>query len=79
MQTHLRDRLLDEQEAANLLHISPRTLQRWRWAKVGPLYLKIGSRVRYTRSALEAYVRKSERPPTGEAVSIGALGERESR
>jgi len=35
--------------------ISPRTLERWRWLGQGPGYLKIGGRVVYRLSDIEAY------------------------
>ena len=38
---------LNERELAKKWGISHRTLQRWRWLKQGPNYLKIGGRVRY--------------------------------
>jgi hypothetical protein len=36
-------------------NISPRTLERWRWLKHGPEYLKIGGRVVYPLDAIEAF------------------------
>jgi hypothetical protein len=35
--------------------ISPRTLERWRWLKQGPDYLKIGGRVVYRLEDVEAF------------------------
>ena len=35
--------------------ISPRTLERWRWLKAGPRYLKIGGRVVYRVEDVEAF------------------------
>jgi hypothetical protein len=35
--------------------ISPRTLERWRWLKAGPRYLKIGGRVVYRLEDVEAF------------------------
>ena len=34
-------------ELARRWRISPRSLERWRWQKVGPRYVKIGGRVVY--------------------------------
>jgi hypothetical protein len=46
--------------------ISPRTLERWRWLKEGPRYLKIGGRVVYRIEDIEAFekqhVREVEQP-----------------
>ena len=61
-------RLITTVEVARLLRVSPRTLQRWRWTGSGPPYLKIGARVRYTRPAIEAYVRAAERRPGASQV-----------
>ena len=44
-QVHLADRW----------NLSPRTLERWRWEKIGPRYLKIGGRVVYRLEDVEAY------------------------
>ncbi len=35
--------------------ISPRTLEQWRWPGKGPRFLKIGARVLYDESEIEAY------------------------
>lgn len=35
--------------------ISPRTLERWRWLKAGPAYLKIGGRVVYRLEDVKDY------------------------
>lgn len=35
--------------------ISPRTLERWRWLKTGPAFIKIGGRVVYRLQDIEAY------------------------
>lgn len=36
-------------------HMSPRTLEQWRWRGIGPRYLKIGGRVIYPLEFVEAY------------------------
>ena len=48
--------LLNEKEAAELLRLSPRTLQSWRVSGGGPTYRKLGRAVRYDRSQLDAWV-----------------------
>ena len=35
--------------------ISPRTLERWRWLKTGPAFIKIGGRVVYAIQDVEAF------------------------
>lgn len=47
-------------EAASLLRYSPATLAIWRSRAEGPVYMKIGSSVRYRRRDLEAWVTMSE-------------------
>jgi Helix-turn-helix domain len=46
---------LNQIELARRWRISPRTLERWRWLKQGPPYLKIGGRVIYRLSDIEAF------------------------
>lgn len=52
--------LLDEREAAALLHAEVGTLRNWRAANKGPRYYKVGKRlVRYHRSDLAAFIDRS--------------------
>ena len=46
---------LCQEELARRWRISPRTLERWRWLKQGPAFLKIGGRVAYRLEDIEAY------------------------
>lgn len=48
--------LVNEEQAAAILGLRPRTLTRWRWAGKGPRYGKVGSRVRYARADLQAFI-----------------------
>ena len=48
--------LLNEREAATLLHISVHALRKWRTRIQGPTYVKVGRTVRYSPDALIAYV-----------------------
>ena len=48
-------RHLNQVELARRWSLSPRTLERWRWEGRGPWYLKIGGRVVYRLSDIEAY------------------------
>lgn len=51
------DPLLTTQDAAKLLDVLPATLEVWRSAKRYPLpYVKIGSKVRYKKSAIQAFI-----------------------
>jgi predicted site-specific integrase-resolvase len=48
-------RHLSQSDLSERWTISPRTLERWRWAGCGPRYLKIGGRVVYRLEDIEAY------------------------
>jgi hypothetical protein len=48
-------RRLDQTHLAERWLISPRTLEQWRWQGRGPRYLKIGGRVVYRLSDIEAF------------------------
>ncbi len=58
----MRDKLLTETEAANLLALSAKTLRRWRWAGKGPEFVKIGGAVRYRAADLDAFVLAGRKP-----------------
>lgn len=44
-----------QEQLARRWHISPRTLEQWRWLGKGPRFLKIGARVLYDEAEVEAY------------------------
>ena len=48
-------RHLNQEELARRWNLSGRTLERWRWLKTGPPYLKLGGRVSYRLSDIEAF------------------------
>ena len=48
-------RHLNQVQLSRRWSISPRTLERWRWLKAGPQYLKIGGRVVYRLEDVEAF------------------------
>jgi len=50
---------LHQHELAARWRISPRTLERWRWRKTGPSYVKLGGKVIYAIEDIEAYERRS--------------------
>ncbi len=51
------DKLLDQDQAAKTLGVSPGTLQVWRSTKRYPLaFVKVGRLVRYRESALQAFI-----------------------
>lgn len=63
-------KLLTEKEAAKYLRVSPRTLQGWRYKRIGPEFVKLGdgtySRVVYRLEDLEAFVARRVKRTTGE-------------
>lgn len=44
-----------QMDLARRWRISPRTLERWRWLKTGPAFMKIGGRVVYALGDVEAF------------------------
>ena len=60
---------LNQVDLAARWKISPRTLERWRWAGQGPRYVKIGGRVVYRLEDIEAFEAKQLRHSTAEAPS----------
>jgi len=50
------NQLLNNEEAARYLGMSPDTLPRWRWAGTGPRFLKVGRKVKYRLTDLENYL-----------------------
>ncbi len=50
------DALLREEEAADLLSLSVRTLQSWRIRRVGPPFVQVGRAVRYRRRDLISWI-----------------------
>ena len=42
-------------ELARRWALSPRTLERWRWLRQGPAYLKIGNRIVYRLADIERH------------------------
>ncbi len=46
---------LNQVDLSRRWKVSPRTLERWRWAGFGPRYIKIGGRVVYRLEDIEAY------------------------
>ena len=67
---------LTQVELAARWRISPRTLERWRWAGDGPRFIKIGGLVRYELEDIEGFEAEQLRQITGtqqpELVSAGA-------
>jgi Helix-turn-helix domain len=52
---------LNQIELARRWRISPRTLERWRWLKKGPAYIKLGGRVAYHHEDVAAFEQAQRR------------------
>lgn len=57
---------LTQDQVADLLHVSPRTLERHRVAGTGPRFMKIGARVLYDRADLKAWLSERTYSSTAE-------------
>ena len=53
--TRMSETCLNQIDLARRWRISPRTLERWRWLREGPRYLKLGGRFLYRVADIEAY------------------------
>lgn len=69
---------LSEADAAQFLSdrgvpTAPRTLANKRWAGTGPLFVKVGLRVRYRRADLEAYAERMIGQPVRSTAEVARL------
>jgi predicted DNA-binding transcriptional regulator AlpA len=60
--------LLTGREAADLLRLSERTLERHRVAGAGPRFIRLGRAVRYRRRDLLDYIERNARQSTSETA-----------
>lgn len=58
--------LLDQKQAAQILGLSVRTLERHRLAGTGPRYARLGHLIRYRQSDLEDWIDSNLRASTSE-------------
>jgi hypothetical protein len=56
-------RHLHQVDVARRWRISERTLEAWRWRRKGPPYLRIGGRIAYRLTDIEAYEAQSFHQP----------------
>lgn len=56
MSTTEPTRLINEKQAAEMLGLSTKTMQKWRWLGEGPQWCKVGRAVKYRITDLEAYI-----------------------
>ncbi len=62
---------LTQDDAAQLLHLSTRTLERLRHEGTGPEFMKAGRRVLYSRSGIDAWLRSRTFSSAAEAKTAG--------
>jgi hypothetical protein len=67
---------LIEQEVSKRLNVSVASLRRWRLEKRGPMFVKVGSLVRYRPEDLDSWVAAL---PTGGAAAGGGVALMTSR
>ena len=72
-------RLLRPWQVALILGLSERTLERYRARKTGPEFIRVGNRIRYSETAVLAYLKKAtvrtahSDDPTEEPESLANL------
>ena len=66
----MADQFLNQVNLARRWHVSPRTLERWRWTGDGPAYFKIGGRVVYRLDDVEDYERRRRCESMAQATAL---------
>lgn len=61
--------VLSQHELAQRWRLSPRTLERWRWLGQGPAFLRLGRRIAYRLTDIEAFEAAQRRAPSEEIAS----------
>lgn len=61
-------RHLNQVQLSRRWSLSHRTLERWRWERRGPCYLKIGGRIAYRLEDIEAFEKAGLHSPAGSAA-----------
>ena len=62
----MNEPMIDTRAAGEYLGLSPRTLDTYRWAGIGPDYYKMGRRVCYRRSRLDKWADERRRRSTSD-------------
>ena len=57
-----KDNHFTEKELARRWGFAPKTIQKWRWSGLGPDYIRIRGRIRYTKQAIENFENKNLYP-----------------
>jgi hypothetical protein len=56
--------LVSTKELSKMWNMPESTLRYWRCAGIGPIYVKLGGRIKYDLADVEAYVRANKRKPS---------------
>jgi len=56
LQANELNSLMDQEQVALILGVSTKTLESWRWKKIGPRFIKVGRLARYRLADLVAYI-----------------------
>jgi len=63
--------ILTEKEAAELiLNMKPQTLAKWRLRRKGPVFMKLGGRVRYNVADIEQWMQSCRIDPTKQPPAV---------
>jgi excisionase family DNA binding protein len=63
---HMTDKLLTQQQLADELEVSLRTLERWRQQGTGPAFIRVGRSPRYRRADIDAWLERQRQRQTRE-------------
>jgi excisionase family DNA binding protein len=61
----MTDKLLTQQQLADELRVSLRTLERWRQQGTGPAFIRVGRSPRYRRADVDAWLEHHRQPRDG--------------
>jgi len=62
------DNLISRLELAELLRLTPRSLDRWAWQRKGPRRFKVGNKSYYDRADVDAWLERQKAKGFGEAA-----------
>ena len=62
------DNLISRLELAELLRLTPRSLDRWAWQRKGPRRFNVGNKSYYDRADVEAWLERQKAKGFGEAA-----------
>ena len=57
---------LSQNQAAEILHLNPKTLEQWRWKKIGPPFTKVGRVALYNETLLYAWLDQKTQKASGQ-------------